>query len=240
MNKIAFFKMAEGKETHRVQKLISNYGYCSRRKAEDLINAGRVKVNGKTIKIGDQATEEDKISIDGQEISASKKIYIAFNKPIGCVTALEDKHQKTIMEYIDIPERIFPIGRLDFNTSGLLILTNDGDFANLVMHPRYEVKKTYLAGTKEPVSDFEKKQLENGIVLEDGKTAPAKVKLGPKNTLEITIHEGKNRIIRRMLEALGHKVVFLERIKIGSLQLGNLEPGYYRHLSKEEREKVFK
>jgi 23S rRNA pseudouridine2605 synthase len=230
----------ENKETHRVQKLISSYGYCSRRKAEDLIQAGRVKVNGKTIKIGEQATEQDKITIDGKEIKGSEKIYIAFNKPIGCVTALEDKHQKTIMEYIDLPTRVIPIGRLDYNTSGLLILTNDGDYANLVMHPRYEVKKTYLAGTKEPLSDFDKKKIENGIVLEDGKTSPAKVKLGPKNTAEITIHEGKNRIIRRMLEALGHRVFFLERIKIGSLWLGDLEPGAYRHLSKADREKVFK
>lgn len=227
-------------ETHRVQKLISNYGYCSRRKAEVLIEEGRVKVNGKTIKIGDQATEQDTITIDNQPIQKEQTRYLMFNKPIGCVTALEDKFQRTIMHYIKINERIFPIGRLDFNTSGLLILTNDGDFANLVMHPRYEVNKTYRVKIKGHISKEAIHQLEKGLMLEDGKTSPAKVKLINDSFFDITIHEGKNRIVRRMMEALGYEVSMLERVRIGKLELGNLKPGTFRDMTKQERELIFK
>ena len=127
---------------HRVQKLLSNYGYCSRRKAEELIELGEVKVNGKVISLGDKATENDEITVNGRIVKAPKRIYLIFHKPTRCVTALEDKYHKTIFEYINLKERVFPIGRLDYNTSGLLLLTNDGDFANRIMHPRYEVKKT--------------------------------------------------------------------------------------------------
>ena len=227
-------------ETHRVQKLISNYGYCSRRKAEDLIAAGKVKVNGKTIKIGDQASETDVIEVEGKKLSAEKKRYLAFNKPLGCVTALTDQFQKTIMEYINVKERVFPIGRLDFNTSGLILLTNDGDFANLVMHPRYEVKKTYLAETDKPLSPKAIGKITSGVHLEDGITSPAKVRAVGGNWTEITIHEGKNRIIKRMLKELGYNTVSLQRVKIGSLQLGNLKLGEHRDLSEEERKLIFK
>lgn len=227
-------------ETHRVQKLLSNYGYCSRRKAEDLIKDGRVKVNGKTIVIGDQATENDIIEVDGKKVSADKKIYLAFHKPIHCATALEDKFQKTIMDYLDFEERIFPIGRLDYNTSGLLLLTNDGDFANSIMHPRYEVKKTYLAETSEPLSQKAINKISGGIMLEDGMTAPAKVKQLPGNKVEITIHEGKNRIIKRMLKELGYNTVSLQRIRIGKLELGDLQVGAYRHMTEEDKKLIFK
>ncbi len=225
---------------HRVQKLLSNYGYCSRRKAEELIKQGKVKVNDKIITIGDKASDDDKIYVDDKLINKENKIYLIFNKPINCVTALNDKHHKTIMDYIKIKERIFPIGRLDFNTSGLLLLTNDGDFANKVMHPRYEIKKTYLAETDKPVNESSTKQIEKGILLEDGKTAPAKVKKIKNNIIEITIHEGKNRIIRRIMEKLGYSIKSLERIKIGSLGLGNLKQGKFRTLNKHEKEKIFR
>ena len=142
---------------HRVQKLLSNYGYCSRRKAEELIKEGRVRVNSKVITIGDKADLKDKIYVDDKLVGKDKFVYLMFNKPVGCVTALNDKHYKTVMEYIKIQERVFPVGRLDYNTSGLLFLTNDGDFSNKVIHPRYEVEKTYLVTLDEEITldDFE-------------------------------------------------------------------------------------
>jgi 23S rRNA pseudouridine2605 synthase len=224
---------------HRVQKLLSNYGVCSRRKAEDLIQEGRVKVNGKVISIGDKASEEDKLYVDDKLVNKEKKVYLMFNKPLHCVTALTDQFQKTIMEYIKVQERVFPIGRLDFNTSGLLLLTNDGDFANRVMHPRYEINKTYFVGIDKPISTEAIKHIEQGVLLEEGKTSPAKVKKIADTTLEITIHEGKNRIIRRILKEMGYVVISLERTKIGNLGLGSLGRGNIKHLSEKEKEKIF-
>jgi 23S rRNA pseudouridine2605 synthase len=226
-------------EEYRVQKLLSNYGYCSRRKAEVLIQEGRVKVNNRLITIGDKAKLTDKISVDDKPVSVDKKRYLMFHKPIGCVTALTDDKYNTIKDFINIKERVFPIGRLDFNTSGLLLLTNDGDFANKVMHPRYEVTKTYLAGVDDDINDKDIAEIEGGVDLEDGKTAPAKVKQVNSNTIEITIHEGKNRIIRRMLKELGFRVRFLHRIRIGNLTLANLEKGKYKPLTPATMKKIF-
>lgn len=224
---------------HRVQKLLSSYGYCSRRRAEELIKQGRVEVNGKTISIGDKASEEDRIQVDGKLVKEEKRVYLIFNKPLGCVTALRDRHYKIVMDYIDIKERVFPVGRLDKNTSGLLIMTNDGDFANNVMHPRYEVKKTYMVRTDKPVFQRDIDRIEAGIKLEDGMTSPAKVKRHEATLLEVTIHEGKKRIIRRIFEKLGFNVGALERIRIGGLEMHNLYPGKYKILSRDEIDKVF-
>lgn len=222
----------------RVQKIISNRGYCSRRKAESLIEEGRVEVNDNIITLGDKASSEDTIKIDNKELKRQKKIYLIFNKPLRCVTSLKDPKHKTIMEYIDIKERVYPVGRLDFLTEGLLILTNDGDFANKVMHPSNEIDKTYLAGVDNITSEQIKK-IESGIILEDGKTSPAHVRKINEKLLEITIHEGKNRIIRRMLKNLGIRISFLKRTRIGRLNLGDLEPGKYRTLKKEEIKLLF-
>ncbi|MBW2977865.1 rRNA pseudouridine synthase [Candidatus Woesearchaeota archaeon] len=224
---------------HRVQKLLSNYGYCSRRKAEELIKAGRVRVNDKTITIGDKASEQDKIYVDDKLVNKQKKLYLMFNKPSGCVTALKDKHNKTIMDYIKMRDRVFPIGRLDLHTTGLLLLTNDGDFANKVMHPRYEIKKTYLVRINRPIDNLSIRKIEHGVLLEDGKTSPAKVKKVEDTLLEITIHEGKNRIVRRMMEKLGFYIKYLERIRIGSLELSNLARGRYKILDEKDKEKIF-
>jgi 23S rRNA pseudouridine2605 synthase len=222
--------------TYRVQKLLSNYGYCSRRKAEELIQAGRVKVNGKAIGIGDKASENDKIYVDGKLVSKEKKVYLMFNKPVGCVTALRDSKYKTVMDYIKIKERVFPVGRLDYNTSGLLILTNDGDFANKIMHPRNEVKKTYVVGLDRAIGKKDIAQIERGVMLEDGKTSPAKIRRLKGSDVEITIHEGKNRIVRRIFSKLGFRLRFLHRVMVGRLSLGNLNVGMIRFLSKKDRD----
>jgi 23S rRNA pseudouridine2605 synthase len=224
----------------RVQKLLSSYGYCSRRKAEDLIRQGRVTVNDRIISIGDKASHKDKILVDGNLVGKDKKVYLMLNKPVGCVTALKDKNYKVVTDYVQIKERVFPVGRLDYNTSGLLLLTNDGDFANRVMHPRYEIKKTYLVSLYSPAPEDKVNAIKNGVMLDDRKTWPAHVNKINDNLLEITIHEGRNRIIRKMMKKLGLKVQYLERTKIGSLKLGNLGPGKFRHLLRKDIDKIFK
>jgi len=226
-------------EEHRVQKLLSNYGYCSRRKGERLIEDGRVRVNNKIITIGDKATEADKIFVDNKLVNKEKKVYIMFNKPVGCVTALTDDRYKTVMDFINIKQRIFPIGRLDYNTSGLLLLTNDGDFANKVMHPSNEINKTYLAGVDRKIQAIDIEDMEKGIHLEDGKTRPAMVRQLDSTHMEITIHEGKNRIIRRMLKELEFRVRFLKRVRIGRLNLADLREGEFKHVSENALKKVF-
>ncbi len=223
---------------HRVQKLLSNYGYCSRRKAEELIKAGRVSVNKKIISIGDQAEETDKIYVDGNLVKKEEKIYLMFNKPLGCVTAVKDNQYKTVMDYINIKERVFPVGRLDYNTSGLLLLTNDGDFANKIAHPRNETKKTYMVGLNKPITNREISIIENGVKVQGRKT-PAKIKKHNPSFLEVTIHEGRNRIIRKIFKEMEFKVKHLERIKIGNLKLGDLKQGRFKKLSKKDIEKLF-
>jgi 23S rRNA pseudouridine2605 synthase len=223
---------------HRVQKLLSNYGYCSRRNAEELIKEGRVKVNDKLITIGDQATFDDEIKVNDKVVPKGEKVYLMLNKPVGCVSALHDRHERTIMEFIDIKERVFPVGRLDKDTSGLLLLTNDGDFSNKVTHPSNEVKKTYVAKLDKVLSDKDLKKVEKGVDLEDGKTSPAKLELMQGSFVSIEIHEGKNRIVRRIFEAVGYKVLKLKRVKIGNLSLDKLEPGKYKLLQKSDLDKA--
>jgi|TARA_Y100000310_G_scaffold22935_2_gene21930 23S rRNA pseudouridine2605 synthase len=218
---------------------MSNYGYCSRRKAEKLIEEGKVKVNGKTISIGDKASESDKITVNNELISKQKKVYLMLHKPVGCVTAVHDQQYRTVMHYIKTEERVFPVGRLDYNTSGLLLLTNDGDLANKIMHPRYETKKTYVAFIENPITSSQLKSIKSGIELEDGKTRPAAVNVLKNKIIELTIHEGRNRIVRRMLEEIGVKITSLKRTKIGKLSLGDLKPKEYRILSEKDIEKVF-
>ncbi len=222
----------------RVQKIIANAGICSRRKAEDLIKDGKVKVNGKLITIGDSAEPmKDIILVDGKRLQKVSKIYLAFNKPPDCLTTLDDpKGRKTIMDYVKMRERIIPVGRLDFKTQGLLFLTNDGDFANHVMHPRYEVEKTYMVFLDLPFSLESLKRVKEGLELEDVKTKPALVRyMSPKkDVIEITIHQGNNRIVRRMMTQLGYKVNRLIRTKIGNVDLGSLPLGKTRKLSHKE------
>lgn len=229
-------------ELVRLQKYIASSGVTSRRKAEELILEGHVKVNGITVtELGTKINpQNDTVTVDDNKISAvSKFIYIKLNKPEGYVTTVKDQfNRKTVLDLIDIKERIYPIGRLDYNTSGLLLLTNDGELANKLMHPKYNIYKTYIAEVDGKISDESISMLKDGVIIDEYKTAPAKVKLlkyiGNKTQIQISIHEGKNRQVRKMLDAVGHNVRTLKRISFGEIELGDLKSGSWKNLSVEE------
>ncbi len=224
----------------RVQKIIANSGYCARRKAEELIEQGLVKVNGKPIKLGDKAESFDRITVDGKPLRSERKVYLMLNKPFGYVTTTEDPHEERIItKLIDIPQRVYPVGRLDKFTGGLILLTNDGDFANRIMHPRYEIEKTYYVKTDKPIPTTHLMKLRQGIMIEEKMTSEARVKRLSDEEIELTIHEGRNRIVRKMMESLGYMVKVLIRIQIGRLKLGHLKPGQYYQMTEEEKELVF-
>lgn len=232
----------------RINKYIASSGVVSRRKADELIAQGKVKVNNQVLREpGYDVKEGDKVLVDGKLVAVSeKKIYIALNKPTGYVTTVKDQQGRpTVMDLItDIEERIFPVGRLDYNTSGLLIFTNDGDFAQQVSHPVHELGKTYRAKVQGIVSREKIARLRRGVDIGGFVTSPAKVEIHrelPKQTVvDITIHEGKNRQVRKMFKAIGNPVVELERIAIGEIKLGRLARGGYRNLTKKEIESLTK
>ena len=226
----------------RLQKLISQAGLASRRQAEKWIEAGAVKVNGVPANLGDRADlSVDQVEVNGQLLTtAEEKVTVLLNKPRGYVSTLSDpENRRLVIDLVsDIPQRLFPIGRLDYNTEGLLLLTNDGELAQQISHPSHHVDKTYLVKVRGDVSSVMIKKLEKGLLLDDGKTAPAKVKIvrkvGLNSWFELKIHEGKNRQVRRMCEALGLSVVRLKRIRLNFLDLDGVETGRYRRLSRSE------
>ncbi len=227
----------------RIQKILADAGYCSRRKAEALISAGKVKRNGHPVKLGDKASPKDLITVNGERIYIPKKKnfrYIMLHKPRGYVTTVSDElERRCVMDLLeDVEERVYPIGRLDRNSEGLLLLTNDGNFANGIMHPSRHVTKTYRVTVRPDVSDDQLVQLSDGVELDGRKTLPANVVVMNKEpgrvVLQITIKEGRNRQIRRMCEAVGLEVARLRRTSIGPLKLGMLKPGTYRDLTAEE------
>lgn len=232
----------------RLQKFLASAGIASRRKSEELIAQGRVKVNGKTIsetgvKIDPNA---DYIEVDGKKLIVEEKIYLILNKPVGYLSTVRDDFDRpTVIDLVGgINARLFPVGRLDYQTEGLLMMTNDGDFAYRLTHPKHEKEKVYQVTIKGEISETDMDKLRNGVELEDGKTAPAKCDhLFSENNLtilEITIHEGKNRQIRRMLEHVGYKVQKLKRTKVDFLSLGKLMPGEYRYLTPSEIKQILR
>ena len=227
----------------RLQKYMADCGVASRRACESIIESGRVLVNGSPASLGKSVDpDKDKVTLDGKLLSMQKKhIVVMLYKPRGVVSTSEDeKGRKTVQEYVkDLPYRLYNVGRLDLNSEGLLLLTNDGELANQLMHPRYGVSKTYRVVCDGTLSAGEIALLTNGVELEDGLTAPAKVTNIRRSTtggtaFSITIHEGRNRQIRRMLEAIGHKTLRLKREAYGPLQLGSMKPGEWRILNEPE------
>ena len=227
----------------RLQKVLAQAGVASRREAEKMILSGKVKVDGKVIKeLGTKADpEKNDIEVDGRSISkAERKAYYLLNKPKGYVTTMRDPQgRRTVNDLLkDIDERVYPVGRLDYDTTGVLIITNDGELANALAHPKKEIEKCYHALVRGIPSNEALKRLREGVHLEDGKTAPARVKVleikGNTSWLEIIIHEGKNRQVKRMCEAVKHKVLKLKRTRFGPLELGDLRSGDLKELTRNE------
>ena len=228
----------------RLQKYLANCGIASRRKCEEYILQGKVEVNGKIVKeLGTKINpEKDEIKFENKIVKESNKfVYILLNKPIGYVTTSDDQFGRDkVLDLVKVKERIVPVGRLDMYTSGALILTNDGDFVYKVTHPKHEIEKTYTVTVKGIVQNSEVEQLRQGVQIEDYTTKPAKVKILKTDIekdisrLEITIHEGKNRQVRKMCEAVGRKVQALHRSKIGNIEVKDLKIGTWRYLSEKE------
>ncbi|MGB9779402.1 pseudouridine synthase [Caldanaerobacter sp.] len=226
----------------RLQKYLAECGIASRRKCEEYILQGRVKVNGKVVKeLGTKIDPNvDIIEFDGKIVRREeKKLYIMLYKPAGYITSSKDPFGRpTVLDLVKVKERIYPVGRLDFDTSGLLLLTNDGELANTLMHPKHEVVKTYVAKVKGVPTKEEMQMFENGLIIDGRKTSRAKIRLlSVKNgtsVVEIKIHEGRNRQVKKMCKAIGHPVIELKRTKIGDLELKGLKPGEWRYLTEEE------
>ncbi|QOT00610.1 rRNA pseudouridine synthase [Brevibacterium sp. JNUCC-42] len=232
----------------RLQKVLAQAGVASRRSCEELIKQGRVKVNGQVVtELGTKVNASvDQILVDNKSIAQEEHVYVLLHKPTGVITSMSDPEgRRTVRDLIkQIPQRVYPVGRLDFDTSGLLIMTNDGELANRLAHPSFEMDKVYRAWVKGIPTSESILRLAKGIKLEDGMTSPGKAKILERDTnknralLELTIHEGRNRQVRRMCQAIGHPVVTLQRIRISFLTLGNLGLGSYRFLQKEEVERL--
>lgn len=233
----------------RINKYLAQCNISSRRKVEEFVTSGKVMVNDVVVtNLATQILSTDIVKVDGIIVKPTNvKIYFLLNKPIGYITTVSDEQGRhTVLDLIErTTERIFPVGRLDCNTEGMLILTNDGDFANKLIHPSKEIDKVYEVTVKYQPSIDQFTQLENGVVIDDFLTSPSKISNKQKldngwYRFNITIHEGKNRQVRKMMQAVGVKVMALKRIKIGSLPLGNLPTGKYRKLTKQELELLLK
>ena len=226
----------------RLQKYLAGCGAASRRKCEEFITAGRVTVNGAVVtELGTQVEEGDVVTLDGKPmLPEEKKYYILYHKPMGEVcTASDPQGRATVLDrFCDFPVRLFPVGRLDFDSEGLLLLTNDGEMMQRMLHPSREVDKTYLARVDGDVSLEAIRRLRAGILLDERMTAPADVRVirrtGVETVVLVTIHEGRNRQVRRMFDAVGHTVLLLRRVKFGPLEMGELKRGQWRELTEEE------
>lgn len=228
----------------RLQKYLAGCGAASRRKCEEFITAGRVTVNGSVVtELGTQVEEGDVVTLDGKQMTPEeKKYYILYHKPMGEVcTASDPQGRATVLDrFRDFPVRLFPIGRLDFDSEGLLLLTNDGEMMQRMLHPSREVNKTYLARVDGDVSLEAIRRLRAGVMLDERMTSPAEVRVirrtGVETVVLVTIHEGRNRQVRRMFETVGHTVLLLRRVKFGPLEMGELKRGEWRELTEKEIE----
>ncbi|MCI5984410.1 MAG: rRNA pseudouridine synthase [Firmicutes bacterium] len=231
----------------RLQKVIAEAGYASRRKAEELIKAGKVYVNGeKVTEMGFKVNGNDIIDINGKTLKKEEKEYYLLNKPRGVVTTTsDDKDRKVVTDLIETTKRIYPIGRLDYDTTGALILTNDGELTNLLNHPSSEIQKVYVAKIEGIVEPYKVKKLSDGVIVDGKKTSKAKVrikKLDKKNDasyIELTIHEGRNHQVKKMFEAIGYNVIKLKREKYAFLDVNSLKSGEYRKLNTKEVKSLY-
>lgn len=231
----------------RLQKLIAERGYTSRRKAEELIVSGKVLVNGNIVReLGAKFDEKSKIEISGELLETIEKEYYVINKPRGVVTTTkDDKNRKTIMDFFDTDKRLYPIGRLDYDTTGVLLITNDGDFSQLLMHPKNNIDKVYIAKLEGIIDPYSIKKLKDGVVLDGRKTSKAKVKLkkvDKKNNtciVQIIIHEGMYHQVKRMFEAVGYNVLKLKREAYAFITVNDLKPGEYRRLNNKEVHQLY-
>lgn len=230
----------------RLQKFLSEAGVASRRKSEELIAQGRVKVNGKVVSVGDKVDpKRDTVTVNGKKIVKHKdKTYIMLHKPRGFITTMSDEMGRRCVASLieDVPERVYPVGRLDRDSEGLLLMTNDGEFANALTHPSKHVAKTYRVTVRPGITEEQLTAITEGIIIDDKKTAPAQVRVATKEenrvVLEIVLYEGRNRQIRKMCEQLGLEVARLKRVAVGSIKLGMLPQGHWRELSTEEVRKL--
>lgn len=231
----------------RLQKVIANYGYTSRRKAEELILKGKVKVNGQIIKeLGVKVEPNDTIEVEGTVLENTEKVYFLLNKPRGVITSVsDDKNRKTVVDLIKTNKRIYPVGRLDYDTTGALLLTNDGELANKLMHPKNNIDKVYVAKVKGLIGKKELTLLANGIYLDGVKTSKGKSRIlkydkkTDTSIVELTIHEGKNHQVKRMFEAIGYNVLKLKRESISFLSIKNLKSGEYIELKPKDVKRLY-
>jgi 23S rRNA pseudouridine2605 synthase len=220
----------------RLVKFLAHGGVASRRRAEEIIAAGRVTVGGELVRDPARAVGEgDEVRVDGELVRDEPREVWAVNKPVGVVsTAREPGRRRAVVELVDSPARLYPVGRLDVDSSGLLLLTNDGELANRLTHPRYAVTKAYRIELRRPPGETDLRRLAGGVELEDGPTAPAEVRRLGEREVEVVLHEGRNRQLRRMAEAVGNEVVALRRVRFGPIELGDLPGGGARRLSDHE------
>jgi 23S rRNA pseudouridine2605 synthase len=223
----------------RLNAYLARAGVASRRKADDLIKAGRVTVNGAPGKLNTFVEGQDRVEVDGKPVAKQRLTYVLLHKPAGVVTTAHDPEGRpTVVQLVDLPERVVPVGRLDADTTGVLLLTNDGELAHKLAHPRYGVEKTYVADVEGRPSDDAIRELAEGVELEDGRTAPARARrLGPSR-IELTLHEGRKHQVKRMLEAVGHPVTRLHRSAYAGVTPEGLEPGAWRELEPSEVERL--
>jgi 23S rRNA pseudouridine2605 synthase len=219
----------------RLNKFLASTGLGSRRAVEELIRAGRVTVNGVVAELSARVDDGDEVRVDGRPVTAEAAVCILLHKPAGVVTTVADTHgRRTVLDLVASPLRLFPVGRLDIQTTGALLMTNDGALAHRLMHPRHGVDKTYLARVRGHPDAAALEGLRRGVELDDGITAPAAAVLVAEDTVELTIHEGRNRQVRRMCEAVGHPVVALHRSRYAGLGVDGLAPGEWRQLTSDE------
>ena len=223
----------------RLNAYLARAGVASRRKADELIKAGRVTVNGEPGQLNTFVAANDQVAVDGEPVEKQRLAYVLLHKPAGVVTTASDPHaRRTVVDLVDHPSRVVPVGRLDADTTGALLLTNDGELAHRLAHPRYGVEKTYIVDVEgEPTGDA-LRALERGVELEDGRTAPAHTRRLARSQLELTIHEGRKHQVKRMLDAVGHPVTRLHRSVYAGLTLEGLEPGAWRELTSREVERL--